>query len=137
MPPSSVSSEGAKGDTTIVLVLDGPIARPDIPGLCERVRILLEGGKPGLVVCDVSALATPDAVTVDALARLQLTASRLGRRIVLLHACGKLQELLALTGLRAVVPLYVELPLETRGEPEQREELRGIEEESDPGDLPA
>jgi hypothetical protein len=71
------------------------------------------------------------------LARMQLTAARLGCRIRFVHAGGELQDLLALTGLRAVVPVTVRLTLETRGQPEQREELGGVEEESDPGDLPA
>jgi hypothetical protein len=99
--------------------------------------VSLEGGDPGVIVCDVSALGPPDLVTVDALARLQLTAARLGGRIQVLNACGELQELLALTGLTDLVLLAAGLPLESRGQTEQREELRGIEEESDPGDLPA
>jgi ABC-type transporter Mla MlaB component len=119
--------------STIVLVIDGPIARADIPGLCERARVLLEGCDTEVVVCDVGTLVEPDAVVVDALARLQLTARRLGRRVRLVHACEPLQELLELTGLREVVPLYA-LALEPGGQTEEREEARGVQEEADPAD---
>jgi hypothetical protein len=52
-------------------VVDGPIAREDIPGLCARVSGLLEASDAPLVICDVGALEQPDAATVDALAQLQ------------------------------------------------------------------
>jgi hypothetical protein len=39
------------------------------------------------------------------LARLQLTGRRLGRQVRLRHACGELQDLLALMGLRDVLLL--------------------------------
>src|SRR6266516_6513820 len=65
----------------LVLVLGGPIARSDIPGLCERARPFLEAGDTGPVVCDVAAVVEADAVTVDALARLQLTARRSGLQL--------------------------------------------------------
>ena len=57
------------------------------------------------MICDVSGVIDPDAVAVDALARLQLTARRLGYQIKLRSACHDLQELLALMGLRDVVPV--------------------------------
>jgi ABC-type transporter Mla MlaB component len=118
---------------TITLVISRPVARAGIPGLCERVRLLLEGSDADLVVCDVGALVDPDAATIDALARLQLTALRLGRQVRLLHACGDLKDLLALTGLSEVVPC-ADSPLETRGQAKQREPAPGIEEEGDPAD---
>jgi ABC-type transporter Mla MlaB component len=119
---------------TIVLVISGPIAPAGIAGLCERVRVLLEGCEADRVVCDVSALVDPDAVTIDALARLQLTARRLGRLVRLRNACGELEDLLALVGLGDVVPLAGALPVEARGQTEQREQGRGVEEEGDPAD---
>jgi ABC-type transporter Mla MlaB component len=120
--------------STIVLVLSGPIARAAVPRLCERVRVLLERSDADLVVCDVGALMEADAVTLDALARLQLTARRLGRRVRVLDACGQLQDLLALSGLTGVVPLCAELSLKARGQAEQREPAGGVEEEGDPAD---
>ena len=74
------------------------------------------------IVCDVGALAA-DAVAVDALARLQLTARRLGLEIRLRDASIELQELLAFVGLRDV------LRVEAGGQAEQREQRVGVEEE--------
>src|SRR5918999_5988007 len=90
--------------STIVLVMSGPVAHRDVVTLCERVSTLLEGCDADLVICDVGVLDEPDALTIDVLARLQLTARRLGRRVRLLDACGELQELLSLTGLSDVLP---------------------------------
>jgi ABC-type transporter Mla MlaB component len=87
-----------------VLVIIGPVTRDAIPALCERARTLLEGCDAGPVACDVGAIASPDAVTIDALARLQLTARRLGYRVELRQACEELVELLVLTGLGDVLP---------------------------------
>jgi ABC-type transporter Mla MlaB component len=117
-----------------VVVLSGRIARADIPALCDRVRVLLEGSDAELVICDVGALVDPDAVMVDALTRLQLIARRLGRRIRLRDACGELQELLALMGLGDVLPLGASSGLEPRGQAEEREQPRGVQEEADPAD---
>jgi anti-anti-sigma regulatory factor len=70
--------------------------------------------RPSTIVCDVGALA-PDAAAVDALARLQLSARRLGHEILLRDASTELQELLELVGLRDV------LRIETGRQAEQRE----------------
>jgi ABC-type transporter Mla MlaB component len=87
-----------------VLIMIGPVTRDAIPALCERARMLLEGCDAGPVACDVGALAEPDAVTIDALARLQLMAGRLGYRVELRQACEELEGLLVLTGLDDVLP---------------------------------
>lgn len=100
------------------LVLSGPIARDDIPALCARARELLERCDCDPVVCDVGALACPDAATVDALARLQLTARRLGRRVRLHQPCGELQDLLVLMGLADFLPPGAKSDLEPRGQAE-------------------
>jgi ABC-type transporter Mla MlaB component len=120
---------------TTVLVLAGPIGRGDIPGLCERGRVLMEGCDADLVICDVGAIAEPDAVTVDALARLQLMARRLGRRIHLRRACDELEELLALMGLSDVLPCGGASGVGAQGKAKEREQPLGIEEERDPSDL--
>jgi len=85
------------------LILGGPIAPQDIPALCRRARVLLERSDAELVICDVGALVEPDAVTVEALARVRLTARRLGCRVRLRHSCRELRELLAFTGLADVL----------------------------------
>lgn len=116
------------------MIIDSPIARGDIPALCERVRVLLAGSDAEMIVCEVAALGDPDAVTVEAVARLQLTARQLRREVHLLHASDELRELLALTGLHDVVPLCPGLSLEPRGQSEEREQARGVEEEGNSAD---
>lgn len=83
-------------------VIRGPIERDDLPGLCARVRTRLAGASGRPVVCDVVAVPI-DAVTVDALARLQLAASRHGCRVVLRGASPALRELVAFMGLGDVL----------------------------------
>jgi ABC-type transporter Mla MlaB component len=80
----------------------GPIARQDLPGLCERVCAFLEQNEGGDVHCDVRDV-TADAVTVDALARLQLGARRHGCRVRLANASKDLRELVAFMGLEDVL----------------------------------
>jgi hypothetical protein len=78
---------------------------------------------PRKVVCDLSALAGADFKTIDLLVRLQLAARRHGRTLRFLHASAALQELVSFAGLEAV------LPVEPRGQPEERKDSPGIEEE--------
>jgi ABC-type transporter Mla MlaB component len=88
---------------TIAFAIEGPITRADLPGLCNRVCALLERGDAGVVLCDVSGV-DPDAVTVDALARLQLAARRHDCQVRLRHASDELLDLVAFMGLLDVLP---------------------------------
>ena len=87
----------------IVVVLGPSITRAEIPRLCERAHTRLRTSDAGVVICDAHALTDPDAVAIDALARLQLTAKRVGRELWLRHACSELQELISLAGLSEVL----------------------------------
>ncbi len=91
-------------------------------GLREGPYRQMTAPRPSTIVCDVGALA-PDAAAVDALARLQLTARRLGCEIRLRDASVDLQDLLDFVGLRDV------LLVEAGGQAEEREELVRVEEE--------
>jgi hypothetical protein len=113
-------------DEPIVFAIEGPIARADLPGLCARVRGLLEGTGATVALCNVGADVGANAVTADALARLQLLAGRLGCRVLLRDASDELLELLAFMGLQNVVPA---LRREARRQTEQREDGVGVEEE--------
>ena len=93
----------ARAPESISFAIRGPIARADLPGLCGRVCALLEGTHREVVLCDVSGI-TPDAVTVDALARLQVAALRHGCQVRLRHASGELLDLVAFMGLEDVLP---------------------------------
>ncbi len=88
---------------TIAFAIGGPIARPDLPGLCERICTLFERSGARVVLCDVGGVE-PDAVTVDALARLQLAARRHGCQVRLRRASAELLALVAFMGLRDVLP---------------------------------
>ena len=89
--------------STIAFAITGPIERADLPGLCDRVCALLTQSAADVAHCDVSGIA-PDAVTVDALARLQIGARRLGCQVRLRNASEDLRALVALMGLEDVLP---------------------------------
>jgi ABC-type transporter Mla MlaB component len=94
----------AVGDPpTLTLAIHGPIRREDLPGLSARVcRVFTL--HPGIVLfCEVIDVA-PDAVTVDALARLQLAARRHGCQVRLRGTSEELRELLDFMGLSDVLP---------------------------------
>jgi ABC-type transporter Mla MlaB component len=88
---------------TIAFAVRGPIERSDLPGLCARVRALLVGTAPSLAFCDVSDVPA-DAVTVDALARLQLAARRSDCTVRLRNASPQLRRLVEFMGLEDVLP---------------------------------
>ncbi len=96
LPPQPEPSTG-------ILVIEGPVSVADVPRLCERLRALLAHSDVKVVVCDVGTLAA-DAVTIEALARLQLTARRHGRRIKLKRTSCDLDRLLEFAGLDEVLP---------------------------------
>jgi ABC-type transporter Mla MlaB component len=88
---------------TVDFAVRGPIARGDLPGLCDRVCELFGRSRPDVAVCDVSEVE-PDAVTVDALARLQLAARRYACRVHLRRVSDELVQLVAFMGLTDVLP---------------------------------
>ena len=91
--------EGSMG----LIVITGPIADGDVEALCDRLRAVIATSDAQVVVCDVGALPA-NARAIEALARLQLTARRLHRRIRLQRASPELQQLLQFVGLADVVP---------------------------------
>jgi len=89
--------------SALTFVVNGPIARADLPGLYRRVCALIEGADALVAVCEVRGV-TPDAVTVDALARLQLAARRHACHVRLRGASDELRGLMDFMGLGAVLP---------------------------------
>jgi hypothetical protein len=71
-----------------------------------------------------------DLRMIDALARLQLEAGRLGLEVCLFNPSREVEELIAFAGLEDV------LVVKPRRQTEQREEGLGVEEEGQLGDLP-
>ena len=116
---------------SIRMVLEGPMVGADVRALCERLGSLLDAGRSDRVECECSALSDGDLRTVNALARLQLTARRRGAKLLLHGAPDALAELVSLVGLARILRLGVEVV----GQPEHREEAGSVQEEGDPGDL--
>ncbi len=147
VPPPGRPRSPAPGDPlgTVVLTLPGTVAPGEVAALCERLRALLERreetgdvpgrGEPFAVVCDAGAVTRPDLATVEALARLRLTARRLGCRLRLRNAHPELRCLLRLLGLDGVVgDQGIAVGAQPRGQAEEGEEVRGVEEGVEPGD---
>ncbi|MGI8411751.1 MAG: STAS domain-containing protein [Solirubrobacteraceae bacterium] len=88
---------------TLAFAVCGPIARASLVALGERIEALLELCDGDVVLCDVGDLAA-DAVTVDALARIQVAAGRHGAQLRLRRASRELRELLDVMGLGEVLP---------------------------------
>ena len=81
-----------------------------------------------VITFDAGAITGADEAVLDALARLQLAARRIGVSIELRNACPELRDLLNLVGLAGEL-----LGVEVEGQPEEREQV-GIDEEVDRGD---
>jgi hypothetical protein len=77
---------------------------------------------PPAIVVEAGALPA-DVSTIDALARLQLNARRIGQSILLRGAAADLLRLIDFAGLGEV------LCVEPVGQPEEREDALGVEEE--------
>lgn len=89
---------------TLIFEIHGPITPGDLPGLCARVCALLEqGGGARQAFCHVRGVE-PNAVTVDALARLQLAARRYHCEVRLRGVSAELRDLIAFMGLCDVLP---------------------------------
>jgi ABC-type transporter Mla MlaB component len=114
----------------MLLTIDGPVARGDVAALCDRVRALLGVSPARVLLCDLGAAVRADAATIDALARVQFTAKRRGRRVRFRHAPAELRTLLRFFGLDSV------LRVETVGQAEEREERLRVEEERELADPP-
>jgi hypothetical protein len=104
----------------------GPLAGAELPWLWDGLRGVLEDGCAGIVECDL-ARAPADARTIDALARLQVVARRLGCRLRLRHMAPELVDLLEFAGLAGV------LGVEAGREGEEREQPGGVQEEGELG----
>jgi ABC-type transporter Mla MlaB component len=94
----------APAPQSVACTVRGPLVRADLPGLCRRAAGLLDGSGAGELVCDVRHIDA-DAVAIEALARLQLTARRRGCRTRVQRASKELLALRDFMGLREVLPL--------------------------------
>ena len=102
----------------MVVEIAGRIDRADISSLCERVRAAVAASTVAVVVCDVGGLTHADCVTVDALARLQLTVGRLGCRLRLRAVSPELRVLVGFVGLGEILGRTARSGVEVRRQPE-------------------
>ena len=86
----------------VSLAITGPIRRDDLEGLSLRVCGFFSRCMGSTVACDVSGVQA-DAVTVEALARLQWVAKKYACTVVLRDAEPELRRLVALMGLANVL----------------------------------
>ena len=86
------------------VVVGSRLERIDVARLCALLDRLIARQPMGTIDVDVRALARCDLVTIDGLARLALAARQRGRSIRLIGASPELHELLALSGLKHVLP---------------------------------
>jgi hypothetical protein len=84
----------------------------------------------GTVVLNCAHL-DPSVAAVDHVARLRLCMRRGGYRLCLANVSEELRRMIELAGLAEC------LGVEVQGQPEQREQLGGVEEEGDVADPPA
>ncbi|MGW2562975.1 STAS domain-containing protein [Streptomyces sp. NPDC001514] len=85
----------------IVLELIGRVSPADVPLLCAHLQaqVVTATEAAGDVICEAGALTVADLTAVDAIARLRLTARRLGRGLRLRNAGPELLALLDFVGL--------------------------------------
>lgn len=101
--PARAAGGPVPDDRPVAFRIWGPITRDDLPGLCDRVCGVLAADSRADVDCDVTGVPA-DAVTIEALARLQLAARRRSCTIRLRNASTDLLELVAFLGLANVLP---------------------------------
>jgi STAS domain len=96
--------EPSRSPAAIVVSFPARVDRASIPRICDQVQALLQTTGAGMVIADVAPVAEPDLAAVEAIIRLKLIASRLGRTMRLAGARPELRDLLAFAGLEEVVP---------------------------------
>jgi len=84
----------------------------------------------GTVILSCARIQHPSVAAIEYLARLKLGLRRGGRELCLASPSPELAELIDLAGLAGV------LGVEVKGQAEEREELRGVEEEGELADPP-
>ncbi|GAA3880586.1 STAS domain-containing protein [Streptomyces sedi] len=109
----------------VEFVVEGPVRRADVPELCERLADLVWARGARVVTLDARGLGGPGPDAVEAVARLALTARRLGCEPRFARIDARLLGLLGLLGLGEVV-----------GQAEEGKEPRGVEERVDARDPP-
>lgn len=83
--------------------MSGQLRKRHLPDLYEKVCVLLRDEPVDEVICDLHAIAQPDAVAVDALAKLRLVTAQSQIPLTLVRVPDALRELLTFTGICEVM----------------------------------
>jgi STAS domain len=113
-PQKPTRPDGGMVAPAFEVELKTPTSPEATAALCRRVRSALLATDNAVLICDLRRVTEPDATVIDALARIQLTARRLGRSIELRHARAEIREFVRLAGLADVVPMSSDLPVDPR-----------------------
>jgi hypothetical protein len=100
-PESGAASPARTGPPQ--LDLSGHVGPERAAELCARVGSAAKAQSDDPLHCGVGAIEDPDIGTVDTLARMALTARRLGRGVELVAARPELRRLIAFAGLADVL----------------------------------
>jgi len=119
------------------VVVCAPVHGSNVANLCEQIRTALANSPSRRVDCDIGSIDRPDAATVDALARMQLAARRLGGNVRFRRVSDEMLQLLSFIGLEDVLLAEFDGGVEPCGQPEEREQCGGPEERVDLADPPA
>jgi ABC-type transporter Mla MlaB component len=92
----------ASAERSATITIRGPLRREDLRGLFVRTCRLLSEQRCEVLLCEVAEIS-PDAVALDALARLALAARRQGCAVRVRGACEQMRMLVALAGLGEVI----------------------------------
>ncbi|WP_041624510.1 STAS domain-containing protein [Stackebrandtia nassauensis] len=82
---------------------DEDVGVDDLAALLDEFTEFLIEHRPEVVVCDVRTVERPSKSTLDALAKLSLTAKRHGAQLILSGIGPRLLMLLRVTGMEAVL----------------------------------
>jgi hypothetical protein len=110
LPNVEGSPPGDHPDASLVVTFHDPVAAGEVEAICAELHRALDRRTGRLVICDIEALERSDLGTVDAIARLALTARLDGCRLVLRGAPAHLRALLVFAGLAAVLPCEDDAP---------------------------
>jgi len=90
-------------ERSATLAIRAPLRREDLPGLFARTCALLQLASPRLLSVELAQIE-PDAVALDALARLALAARRHDCSVRLRGASPQLELLIEFAGLAGALP---------------------------------
>lgn len=100
--PANEPDPATAATCSLEVRVEGLLAAHAVPRLCEQLVILVDCAGVGRLVVDFGRVDEPDIATLDALARLALSAKRQEAQVSVRTSNGALESLLRLAGLGAL-----------------------------------